>query len=348
VKEGAHLAKSYDNKSIAEQNSMDLAWELLTDSSYEDLLATICGSATELKRFRQLIVHSIMATDVFEKDLKALRESRWEQAFSKTTPMKDRSSENDLKATIVIEYLIQASDVSHTMQHWQIYRKWNECLFKEMYKAFCEGRAEKDPASFWYEGEMKFFDFYILPLAQKLKQSGVFGASSDECLDYATKNREEWKTRGEEVIIEMLAGFNADAERGIIKVAGDRMPPALAKKRPSGPSKSSPPAAPKNGAMMDSLIQSLMQQAQKVENDEKKLSQSRRGSPDGENLAPSRSMDDAIGQLMQQSLRAMALDQAAMQQKQQQQPYHGGNDAVDEEDEDDIASEQSRSDAHQS
>ena len=41
-----------------------------------------------------------------------------------------------------------------------IYRKWNGRLFDEMYKAYRQGRAEKDPAEFWYKGEIGFFDFY--------------------------------------------------------------------------------------------------------------------------------------------------------------------------------------------
>jgi 3'5'-cyclic nucleotide phosphodiesterase len=53
------------------------------------------------------------------------------------------------KATIVIEHLIQASDVAHTMQHWHIYRKWNERFFMECYQAWKEGRAEKDPSIGW-------------------------------------------------------------------------------------------------------------------------------------------------------------------------------------------------------
>lgn len=51
-----------------------------------------------------------------------------------------------------IEHIIQASDVSHTMQHWHIYKKWNERLFQEMYQAYCEGRMEKDPSQGWYKG----------------------------------------------------------------------------------------------------------------------------------------------------------------------------------------------------
>jgi hypothetical protein len=49
--------------------------------------------------------------------LKDLRNKRWEKAFSAGT--EDSESTRDTinrKATIVIEHLIQASDVAHTMQ----------------------------------------------------------------------------------------------------------------------------------------------------------------------------------------------------------------------------------------
>jgi hypothetical protein len=52
------------------------------------------------------------------------------------------------KATTVIEYVIQASAIAHTMQHWHIFRKWNERLFLEMYQAYKDGRTEKNPADF--------------------------------------------------------------------------------------------------------------------------------------------------------------------------------------------------------
>jgi hypothetical protein len=64
----------------------------------------------------------------------------------------------DRKATIVIEHLIQASDVVIHMQHWHIYRKWNARLFEELYRAV-GGRSDKDPSEFWYKGEIGFFDF---------------------------------------------------------------------------------------------------------------------------------------------------------------------------------------------
>jgi len=32
--------------------------------------------------------------------------------------------------------------------------RWNEKLFREMYLAYLDGRAEKDPGDFWYKGEI--------------------------------------------------------------------------------------------------------------------------------------------------------------------------------------------------
>ena len=162
-----------------------------------------------------------MATDICDPDLKELRNNRWERAFSKdgngcdnsaVQSEDDTKASNDRKATIVIEHLIQASDVAHTMQHWHIYRKWNERLFRECYKAFREGRAETDPSTFWYEGEKGFYDYYIIPLAKKLKECGVFGVSSSEYLDYAIRNREEWEIHGQEAVQEMIANVKNQEE----------------------------------------------------------------------------------------------------------------------------------------
>ena len=199
-------ALAYGNRSIAEQNSLDLTWSLLMDDRYNGLRAVICSTQDEFDRFRQLTVNLILATDIMDKDLKQLRNERWERAF-KESPTDSRNVNR--KATIVIEHLIQASDVAHTMQHWHVFRNWNECLFMEMCQAFDQGRATTHPADNWYQGEIGFFDFYIIPLAKKLKDCGVFGVSSDEYLNYATRNRNEWESRGQTVVAEMLEKYES-------------------------------------------------------------------------------------------------------------------------------------------
>lgn len=173
VKENDPMAKKYSNKSVAEQNSVDLAWSVLSDPQFEDLRACIYTNEEEQRRFRSLVVNLVLATDIMDKELGALRKSRWEKAFSgggsnvNDTPVETEqsklSSHTDVnrKATIVLEHLIQASDIAHTMQHWHVYRKWNERLFCEMYKMYLDGRSDVDPSIGWYRGEIGFFDFYM-------------------------------------------------------------------------------------------------------------------------------------------------------------------------------------------
>ena len=207
IKENSALATVYKNKSVAEQNSVDLSWDLLMNSSFDTLRAAIYSTDAEKKRFRQLVVNSVMATDIMDKDLKTLRNNRWENAFSEGAQERVEGSKDDIvdrKATVVIEHLIQASDISHTMQHWHIYQRWNVRLFEEMYKAYVDGRSDSDPSKFWYQGEIGFFDFYIIPLAKKLKDCGVFGVSSDEYLNYAMQNRKEWEERGHQLVAELV------------------------------------------------------------------------------------------------------------------------------------------------
>ena len=220
VKEGSEVAKLYNNKSVAEQNSVDLAWELLMEPAYKELRACIYVNQKELDRFRQLVVNAVMATDIFDKELGAVRKKRWEKAFDTSSsssslfnPVTGRWSESskqehaNRKATIVIEHLIQASDVCHTMQHWNVYIKWNERYFHECYQAFLNGRADKDPSEGWYEGELGFFDYYIIPLAKKLKECRVFGVSSDEFLNCAEANRAEWKEKGADIVNEYMSKY---------------------------------------------------------------------------------------------------------------------------------------------
>jgi len=209
IQENSPLAAVYQNKSIAEQNSVDLAWNLFMADNFANLRGTICACQAELRRFRELVVNTVMATDIMDKDLKVLRNARWDKAFAETALQDSSRDAVNRKATIVLEHLIQASDVARTMQHWHIYRKWNERLFEELYVAYRAGRLSADPSENWFLGEIGFFDFYIIPLAKKLRDCGVFGVSSDEYLNYATKNRAEWEEKGPEVVAAMIEKVKA-------------------------------------------------------------------------------------------------------------------------------------------
>lgn len=202
--EEPELAKRYQHRSIAEQRSLSMCLDLLSEDRFANLHATLFATSDDQERFRSLVINSVMATDIVDKDLKELRNGRWKDAFSESRQDEPREVTVNRKATIVIEHLIQASDVAHTMQHWNIYRKWNERLFQELYLAYRQGRSETDPTTNWAKGEIGFFDFYIIPLARKLKDCQVFGVSSDEYLNYALSNRKKWEVEGPAIVESMI------------------------------------------------------------------------------------------------------------------------------------------------
>jgi class 3 adenylate cyclase len=212
IEEATGMAAAYDNKSIAEQNSVDLAWDLLMEPSYKELQNCIFADAAGYKRFRNVVVNSVIATDFFDKELNDLRDARWLKAFHPEDFNGEKEDEMfslmNAKATLVIENIIQASAVAHTMQHWYVYEDWAEKDFAEMYAAYKSGRANKDPSEGLYEGELWFYDNYSIPLARKLEECGVFGSSSGEYLNYALENRSEWEAKGESLVQTWLSKYS--------------------------------------------------------------------------------------------------------------------------------------------
>jgi hypothetical protein len=113
---------------------------------------------------------------------------------------------------------MQAANIAHTMQHWHIYCKWNERFFEELYIAYQSGRGDSDPSGarasrspsdYWYEDELAFLETTVIPLATKLRDSRMFGTSSEELLNYAKRNRDEWKQKGREVVASVSHRFSS-------------------------------------------------------------------------------------------------------------------------------------------
>jgi 3'5'-cyclic nucleotide phosphodiesterase/Adenylate and Guanylate cyclase catalytic domain len=220
------LADTYRGKSVAEQNSVFRAWNLLMEERFADLQQCIYSTRNEQDRFRQLIINIVMATDIADADLQSSRKNRWDLAFHDGDSLNNiessRTMANDRKAAIVLEHIIQASDVAHCMQHWLTYQKYNRRLFEERYMSWIKLRSPQieGPSVNWYLSETQFFDNYIIPLAQKLQECGVFGGTYHECLNYAQQNRSEWERKGESIVAEMLA----DCQK---KYGGDAAPTGM-------------------------------------------------------------------------------------------------------------------------
>ena len=54
------MAVKYNDKSVAEQNSVDLAWEILMEDQFEELRSLIYTNQDEYQRFRQILVNIVL------------------------------------------------------------------------------------------------------------------------------------------------------------------------------------------------------------------------------------------------------------------------------------------------
>jgi hypothetical protein len=107
-----------------------------------------------------------------------------------------------VRMSSILEQLVQAADVGHTMQSWDVFKKWNEKLYYELWAAKVNRRGP-DCLGQWFEGQISFFDKYIFPLAQRLKQCKVFGSLGLLFYDNACLNRERWIDEGQDLCRQM-------------------------------------------------------------------------------------------------------------------------------------------------
>ncbi|KAL7530564.1 hypothetical protein ACHAXR_003563, partial [Thalassiosira sp. AJA248-18] len=121
-------------------------------------------------------------------------------------------------AKAISEQIMQAADVSHTMQHFSTFVKWNAHLYHEVLAAFQCGRTVqhqemkqqssgsnnkveetiRHPKENWYESQIGFFDHYVIPLAERLDACGAFCAEEPKFAPFAVRNKEQWIEEGRE------------------------------------------------------------------------------------------------------------------------------------------------------
>jgi hypothetical protein len=207
IRQNSETATKWKNQSVNEQNSLDTTWNVLMLPQFSDLRSCIFGSASEMKRFRQILVNCCLSTDIVDDEQVAMRKSRWERAF--VDGKKDSSDENrNRRATIVLELIVQSSDIFHATQNWHMYQKWTQRHFSEVYKAYQDGRLAQDPCIFWYKSELLFFDEQVISIAKQVHCSRVFASSGDDQLSCALSNRQQWAAKGGNLVASMVARYH--------------------------------------------------------------------------------------------------------------------------------------------
>ncbi|KAL7438881.1 hypothetical protein ACHAXH_006059 [Discostella pseudostelligera] len=155
------------------RRALDLAGSMITDYNYNAIWSSRGGSSSEL---RELNPHHQEAEDIRNEE-------------------DDFDPEDDVdefKATVVLEQMMHAADVAALFQDWENVVEWSTRLYRELNNGYLSNRGD-DPSLEWYDNQIKFFDFYILPLAKNLAVMGVFDEVMGERVIHGVKsNMARW------------------------------------------------------------------------------------------------------------------------------------------------------------
>jgi len=240
------LSKKY-NKDVptAEKNSIDIGLDIFFGEEFEELRMAILPGVLDKIKFTKTMFQAILVTDIASPDRVKLGLERFAVAQGEQGEYEDRLcplashledlcirtgldkeakeefhdefviTHEGLQMCVRNEHLMLISDISHLVQHWENFAKWNFRLFKEIKECSRQGLCD-DPVEGWFQGQIGFINHYILPLA---KRSKTF--LKKECGDALVENGESnlklWKQHGAEATSIMVAAVaNSEDETDVL------------------------------------------------------------------------------------------------------------------------------------
>jgi hypothetical protein len=115
---------------------------------------------------------------------------------------------DELKAAVVMETFMTAADVAHNLQGWEHMVKWSGRLYMELRRAYTANRGA-DPKERWFENQIGFLESYLMPVARKLEDTGVFGDELGQIfVRIVESNRDTWLTKGYDETEKVIADGN--------------------------------------------------------------------------------------------------------------------------------------------
>ena len=117
---------------------------------------------------------------------------------------------DELRESVIMETILKSADVAHNLQGFDQMAKWSDRLYLELRKAFVEQKGD-DPMNGWFNNQIDFLDFYLLPLARKLDDTGAFGDTRGAVFaSIVEKNRTRWTTEGMSVTMKTVVKGNME------------------------------------------------------------------------------------------------------------------------------------------
>jgi 3'5'-cyclic nucleotide phosphodiesterase len=126
-------------------------------------------------------------------------------SHSSAAPRPQAEAPDELRATVILETLMTAADVAHNLQGWDHMVLWSGRLYLELRRAHVARRGS-DPQDQWFENQIGFLESYLLPVARRLEDTGVFGDAVGQMFTATVEaNRDRWLTQGYEETQKIIA-----------------------------------------------------------------------------------------------------------------------------------------------
>lgn len=165
-------------------------------------LSTTPGSSS--KRYRNTRLGLLRTVDLSGESIEAYDASRATRAsatgadVSHTHDIAREPPEkvDPLRESVIMETILKAADVGHNLQGFEQMAIWSNNLFLELRRAYVQGRGES-PQNGWFRNQIGFLEAYLLPLARKLDDTGVFGDKRGAIFATIVENsRDRWTREG--------------------------------------------------------------------------------------------------------------------------------------------------------
>lgn len=227
------LAEKYEDEvPIAEKHSIDIALELLFRPQYEAFRLAILPNETSKIEFAKTLFQGILVTDIATPERNKLCKRRYEdsqdekdeydgnlcplvrhigdvfdgvgleESVKEEYPEEFVITHRGLQKCVRNEHLMLLSDVSHLVQGWENFVKWNFRLYKELNECSRKGLCD-DPREGWFQGQIGFLEHYILPLATR-SQVYFNEGFANALVANGRSNLDLWKKHGAEATVIMV------------------------------------------------------------------------------------------------------------------------------------------------
>ena len=120
-----------------------------------------------------------------------------------------------LEYCVTVEHLMQLCDVSHLMQGWENFLKFNFRLYKELMDCHRNGTLS-NPSPNWAIGQIGFFNNYVIPLAKRVEKICGSDVASLQFSTNATLNVTRWEREGDLITEIFVAGYESGESETVI------------------------------------------------------------------------------------------------------------------------------------